>query len=49
MPEASELVLDFCTQVQCNGQPCKIITDSMTCGEKCLAEAAAADACEIFC
>ncbi|BFI74406.1 hypothetical protein [Sulfurisphaera ohwakuensis] len=49
MHKISELVLDFCTEVQCNGQPCKIITDFMTCNEKCLTEAGTADACKIFC
>ncbi|MEM4139386.1 MAG: hypothetical protein QW250_07635 [Sulfolobaceae archaeon] len=44
MLEVSGLVLELCTEVQYDGRPCKIITDSMTYGEKCVAEAS--DPCE---
>jgi len=42
-------VFDACINLQCAGDPCRVLTDSFTYREKCAAEAAAASACEILC
>lgn len=49
MPELDVEIYELCFIGQCEGDCTKVLTDSVTCGDACIAEGSAATACEIFC
>jgi len=51
MPELDAEAFEFCCEAQpgCCGDCGKVVYDSITCFDKCTAEAAAISACEILC